>query len=335
MNLSHFFGGQRRLTGFIDRLVANDLPAILKSIGQPPATKIESFASGQTALVRHLILADGQSLVLRAYFVDPVKQPGFSHWYLNRRLAERGFRMPAIPFREVLPFPRGKADVEVLLEEFIEGQVITEAVRDDETVRRRVVEAVLRLHKEQSPRPGHPWLKDNAADPIREAMARAPVRFQRIRKQLPDATARQVERCIAWLREKTAQRPLPQSYELIHGDLNRENLLLTPDGGIVLLDLVSMAYGCFESDLVDARWMFFDQPWWEDFCDEYFAAEPTRRERFEANAPLFFAFFYLIKASRQASSAGKAVEKRNDEAAESHLAKSRRFWNLLLDIVEG
>jgi Ser/Thr protein kinase RdoA (MazF antagonist) len=335
MKLSHLFGGERRLSGFVDRFTANHLSGVLESIGHAPAAKIESFASGQNALVRRLILANGKSLVLRAYFADAKKQPGFSHWYLNRHLAERGFRVPEIHLRRAFSFPQGKADVEVLVEDFIEGQVVTEAVRDDEAVRRGVVEILLRLHDDQSPRPGRPWLGIEARDPLQEAMARAPVRFERLRTQLTDVTPRQVERCLAWFRERLAQRQLPPSYELIHGDFNRENLLITPDGGIVLIDLVSMGYGCFESDLVDTRWMFFDQAWWDGFCDEYFAAQPSRRDRFERNAPLFFAFFYLMKSSRQASSAGKAIEKRDHEAVESHLAKSRRFWNLLLAAIEA
>jgi len=335
MRLSRLLGVQRRLSGFINHFVVHPLPEVLKSIGQPPAVKIEPIGSGRNALVRGLLLADGRSLVLRAYFADPKKQHGYSHWYLSRYLAERGLRVPAIHFRGVFPFRRGKADVEILIEDLVEGQVINEAMRESEMVRRRVVETILQIHKDQAPRPGYPWLDKESADPLHEEMAKAPARFKRIRAQLAEVTDRQVNQCLMWLKENLARRSVPRSYELTHGDFNRENVLLTPDGEIVLVDLVSMAYGCFEADLVDVRWMFFDQAWWEGFCDEYFAAEPLRRERFEKNAPLFFAFFYLTKSSRHASSAGKASRKHDQETTESHLTKSRRFWNLLLGAVDG
>ena len=287
------------------------------------------------ALVRRLVLSDGRSLVLRGYFVDRQKQNGFAHWYMSRHLAERGIRVPAVYFRQVFPFPRGKADVEVLIEEFVEGQVVTEAVRHDATVRHRVVETLVQLHSDRSPCPGRPWLGSPSPDPMAEVLDKVPVRLDRIRKQLAEVTPQEAERCLRWFRERVARRPVPESYELIHCDWNRENVLLTPNGEVVVLDLVTMAYGCFESDLVDVRWMFFDEGWWREFCEGYFEKEPSRRERFEQNAPLFLASFLLIKAARQASGAGKALERGDPALAETRRAKSRKFWKLLIATMEG
>jgi hypothetical protein len=335
MKLAWPFGGRRKLSAFFDAFSSNQLPGILAGIGQPPVAKAEEFGAGRNALVRRLVLADGRSLILRAYLADPDKQPTASYGYLNRRLAERGFRMPTVHFRGLFPFPRGRTDVELLIEDFIQGRTLADSERDNSGIRHQAVKALLDLHSDQSPRPGRPWLGKEGPDPIHAAIEKTPRRLDRVRQELPDVAPRQLQTCLAWLRERVAQRPLPSSYELIHDDFNRENLLLMPDGEIVVIDLVTMAYGCFESDLVGARWMFFGEPWWREFCNEYFAAEPLRRERFEQTTPLFSAFFHLTKAARQASSARKSIEKGRSDAAEAHRAKCRFHWEQLMLTIEG
>ncbi|MCX8038224.1 MAG: hypothetical protein N3D11_14445 [Candidatus Sumerlaeia bacterium] len=116
---------------------------------------------------------------------------------------------------------------------------------------------------------------------------------------------------------RATKRPLPRVYQL------------------ALVDLVSMAYGCFEADLVGARMMFFDAPWWAAFCEDYFAGASDRRSRFEQNAAVFFADFFLTKASRQASSVRKAQEKGRREEAEIGHAKCLLFWQMLCACADG
>jgi len=335
MKLAQLFGGRRKISALLDPFYSGQLPGILAGIGQPPAVAIESFGAGRSALVRRLVLADGRSLVLRAYFAEPAKQPAFSHWYLNRRLADRGFRVPAIHFCGRFQFPHAKADVEVLIEDFVTGERIGDTMRDDPAVRSRLVENLLRLHSDRSPYPGRPWIGQIPDDPLREAMDKTPNRLARVRSLLPDITAHLVKRCTTWFQEQLARRSVPTSFELIHGDFHRENLLLTPDGKIALIDLGRTFYGCFESDLVDARWMYPDHDWWAAFCDHYFAAEPARRERFDKNAPLFFAFYHLTKAARQAARTRQSIEKSRHKVAESCRDKCRSCWNQMLAVIEG
>ena len=335
MKLARLFGGRKRLNDFLDRFAAKELPSLLARIGRPHAAALEEFPSGGSALVRRLILADGASLVLRAYFVDPIEQRAFSHWYLNRRLAERGFQVPTIHVRQIFPFPRGLASVEVLIEDFVEGEEIIQATQNDRAVRSRLVETLLRLHEDVSPSPGRPWTGHVSDNPMRKAVARAPVLFERIRGQLPEVSAEQVRHSLTWLREFLARWPIPASYELIHGDFYPENLLLTPDGAIALIDLGAMVYGCFETDLVVARWSGTEENWWKEFCDEYFAARPSARERFEQNAPLFLAVHYLARAAHRAIRARKALEEGKLENAERHRAQGREYWNQFAAAVEG
>ncbi|KPL08265.1 hypothetical protein AMJ85_08505 [candidate division BRC1 bacterium SM23_51] len=339
MKLHRLLGGRRRLTDFLDRFAAKHLSEVLSSVGRPPAATIEAFTSGRNTLVRRLNLADGSSLVLRGYFVDPVKQKGYTHWYLNRRLAERGFHVPAILFRRVFAFPRGKANVEVLIEEFVEGQAIGEAMREDESVRRRLAETLVRLHSDRSPQPGRPphgGLSGQVpTDPLRAAVERVPLLLDRIRLQLSEVTAQQAQRCLRWFRDSIGRRPVCETYELVHGDFSRDNLLLAPGGEIALIDLGTMAYSHFEVDLAAARWGFFDQAWWEQFCEDYFAIDPSGRKRFEQSGPLFSALYCLQKASSRAVRARKAAEKGDHAATESYRTESRRFWSLLLSTLSA
>ncbi len=335
MKLARLFGRRKGLSEFVQEFADTGLSEMLVEIGCPPVVRMEPFATGQNALVRRLILSGGRSLVLRAYFADPEKQSGLCHCYITQRLAGLGVRVATVRLRRTLPFPRGKADVEILLEDLIEGAVLSEAMRDDQSVRQKIATLLLRIHHEQCEQPGRPWLHQVWPDPLQEAVDKAPSRLARVRAILSDATPTRIESCLRWFRERVAHRPVPPWYELIHRDWNRENLLLTPDGELALVDLVSMAYGCFESDLVAARMMFFDAVWWAAFCEDYFAGAPDRRERFEQNAAVFFADFFLTKASRQASSARKALEKGRPEEAEMHRAKSRCFWQMLCACTDG
>ena len=334
MKLRRFFGW-RRLPAFLDRFASKHLAEVLRSIGRPPATAIETFPRGRIAVVRCLILADGSSLVLRVYFADPAKQEAFTHCYLNRRLAERGFRVPAIHLRRVFPFARGEFDAEVVIEDFVEGVEINDAMQDDEALRRRLVETLRRLHSDRSPQPGRTWTGRTTGDPVLKAGAKAPVRFARVRRLLPEVTSRQVDQYLAWFRDAVARRTVPDAYELTHGDFNRGNVLVTSAGEIALIDLGTTVYGCFEADLADARWMFPERAWWEAFCRDYFADQPQRQDRFERNAPLFFANLYLTKAARQAAGARKALEKGRPQTAEARCAKGRFYWNELVATIEG
>jgi hypothetical protein len=335
MKLARLFGRGQQLTSFLDRFMANDMPSVLAQIGRPSVVTIEPFPHGHSGLVRRLFLADGRSLVLRAYFVDPVKRKGFARRHLIEYLAAAGFHVPAIHFSGIFPFPRGLADVDLMIEEFVDGQPIADAVCNDQAGRRHLAEILWKIHGDRSPRPGRTWLEGPNADPLRAALAKAPELLDRVRRQWPDIPPPQIKSSLTWLRETITGQPVPESYELIHGDFHRNNFKMTPDGEIVMIDLGAMTYGYFEADLVDARWGFIDQAWWEGFCADYFAVNPAGRERFERYAPLFFALFYLTKASVRAVRARKSLEKNHSETAEIHRAKGRRYWNLLLAAMES
>lgn len=289
MKLRRLFGRRRRLGDFLDDFAKRRLADILKEIGRPEAVAITRFASGRNTLVRRLELADGNSLVLRAYFVDPEKRKAFSHCYLNRRLGERGFCVPRIHFTGEMAFARGKANVEVIIEDYVESEPIGDAMSEDRHLRARLAATLRQLHADRSPKPGRTWLGRQFADPVVEAEAKAPVLFERIARQLGRSVSSEAERCLEWLRQARERRAVPDSYELIHGDFTRENILLRPDGAIALVDLGTMEYGCFETDLVCAADGFFNRSWWDGFCADYFQDDSVRRERFQHNAALFFA----------------------------------------------
>lgn len=335
MKLRQILGRSKELSDFLDGFARKHLTAVLAEIDRPPATAIESFGPGRNTLVRRLVLADGSAVVLRVFPAEPTVQGGFSHWHLNRLLAGRGLRVPAIHFRRTYPFPRGKSDVEVMLEEFIDGRPIVGDLRDDEPVRARLAQTLRVIHGDQAPHPGCPWLNRVDPDPLDAAMQSAPARFARVRAHLSEVKPAEVKTCLTWLRETLARRPRPAAYEFTHGDYGRDNLLLTREGEIALIDLGNVAFGCFEFDLVDAHWSFFDPAWWEGFCDAYFAAEPARRERFALTAPLFFVFYYLRKAASRSVRARKAAAAGKTDLAETCTADARQLWELLLRVMES
>jgi len=326
--------GEGRLSEFLEPFARAHLPGLLTELGRAPAAAIERFEAGHIACVRRVRLADGTALVLRAGFVDGSER-GAAHEHVNRRLAGRGLCVPAIHCRRTFPFPRGRADVEILLEDYVEGRMIDESMRHDEGLRRALARTLLDLHADTSERPGRPWLReDAAADPVEAALAKAPEWLGRIARQLPEAGPSQTARCLAWLCGAARERVRPAACVFMHGDFCADNLLVTPDGRIALVDLGTMAYGCLEIDIVTAYFGFFERTWWERFCEAYFAGRPERRARFEANAPLFFALHFLRKAASRAVRRRKLREKREEREAESYREECKRFWDGLIALVE-
>jgi len=335
MKLFRLFGGRRRPGDFMESFAAKLLPQVLASIGRPPAAKIELFPHGRHRSVYRLVLGDGGQLVLRTYLSDEPEQRALSHWHLNGFLAKKGFCVPTIHFRGVFPFTRRGDDVHVTIEDFVEGEPVGAGVCDRPAIRHQMAEILHLFHNEVAPRQGKPWVGSEAPELVLRMAEKAPVLFERIRAQLPEVTSQQAAQCLKWIRENVARRPVPSAYELIYGGFDRHDLLVTPQGRIALIDTGSIAYDVFETDLVDARWGFLDQAWFEGFCADYFSLAPFRRERYERYAPIFFARFYLNTAAGRAVRARKNMEKGKRDVAEHFRAESRRFWNLLLSVVEG
>jgi len=335
MKLSRLFGGRRRPIDFVKSLSAKHLPQVLANIGRPPVEAVEPFPHGRQRSVFCLVLGDGSRLVLRVYLNGECGQQALSHWHVNRLLGDMGFCVPTIHFRGVFPFARRGDGVHVIIEDYIEGVEVGPGVCDQPAIRRQMAEILRRLHGEVAPHSGRPWEGSETPEMVLKMAEKAPVFFERIRAQLPEVTSQQAGQCLKWVRENVARRPAPPAYELVYGGFDCHNLLLTPPGRIALIDTGSISFDAFESDLVDARWGFLDQAWFEKFCADYFALAPSRRERYERYAPIFFARFYLSTAARRAIRVRKNTEKGKREAAEHFRAESRRFWNLLLSVVEG
>ncbi|MBM3334014.1 hypothetical protein FJY63_05070 [Candidatus Sumerlaeota bacterium] len=335
MKFSWFFGGRRRPSDFMESFAAKRLPQVLATIGRPPVAKIELFPHGRHRSVYRVVLDDGSALVLRIYLSDEPELRAVSHWHLNRLMADLGFCVPTIHFRGVFPFGRRGDDVHVTIEDFVEGKEVEAGLCDQPAIRRQMAEILHLLHNKTAPRPGKPWVGSEKLELVLRMAEKAPVLFRRIRAQLPEVTSQQATQCLKWIRENVARRPVPQEYELIYGGFDARDLLLTPQGRIALIDTGSIAFDVFETDLVDARWGFLDQAWFEDFCADYFALAPFRRERYERDAPIYFARFYLNTAASRAVRARKNIEKGKHEEAEFFRAESRRFWNWLISVVEG
>jgi hypothetical protein len=73
MRLPRFLGGRLRLEDCVAPFVAGELPRLLAEIGWPRPERLEEFPSGRHPL-RKIVFAAHASLVLRIYFVDPVRQ---------------------------------------------------------------------------------------------------------------------------------------------------------------------------------------------------------------------------------------------------------------------
>lgn len=334
LRLPRLWRGGQKLSAYLEQFLRDELPGLLQDLGRPPAKKIERFPLGGNAVIRKVTFAEGKPLVLRLYRADSPKQPCHSHCYLNRELAKAGILVPNILLRRPFEAAGNRPEFEAVIEDFVEGTLIDDRQRSDTEVHVRLVKLLHCLHGNHSSRPGRIWLNAPDEDPTRAALAKAPELLRRARSQIPGIPMDEVERAQNWIRKSAEDYRPPEVYELTHGDFCRQNLVLTPNNEIALVDLGTIAYGCFITDLVRARREFFDEAWWESFCRDYFADHPDRLERFERDGPLYYALHALIKASSRAVKVRKTLQRDKPEQADLFLAEGRKFWDTFASYLE-
>lgn len=121
------------------------------------------------------------------------------------------------------------------------------------------------------------------------------------------------------------------TFHLVHNDANRHNVIVTPQGKVVPVDLHRLAYEPFVEEVINALYHFCrkDDELGERFLSAYFARASERsREIFETTRGFFTPLNYLKKMYRRSTRPPAGHIERNDP-------KMARWKEIVLAMDEG
>jgi aminoglycoside phosphotransferase (APT) family kinase protein len=281
-------------------------------------TALEPATGGARSVVYFVDFPSGRRVVLRAV---PRWLRAARLAYNFRSMKALGLPVPALLHAGLSPLTRLRWGFHPIVEEFVAGQDVP-ALGYEEGAVRAVALALARLHAVERRRWGWPGLSRFGS-----YRAYYLARLARRVRDLDDALAeRRGEALGAWLRDQAPRAPLDPPFALTHSRVNPGNIVVTPDGEAVVLDLIECRYGAWGPDLVSALRRLCGGlcERQASLLDEYFGHLPSgRREAFERSRPLFEAAYDLAEAAvnarwvARAAAAGRAAEWQGQALAES------------------
>jgi len=232
----------------------------------------------------------------------------------------------------------------VVIESFIQGQPLKmEQLNEEPELRHQFTEQLRILHSVKSTSSGKFWRVENERkQPIPYFLQRSKLYLTRIGKYLTPLNAKEQKYYFnAMVRLSELLKPV-NTYNLIHGDLQPHNILITPGREIYFLDFGRSCYGFFEEDLIEVFYGIYmsARDGFNLFLSDYFAEdEENLHSRFEKTFNFFSAFYHLEKASSSAIKVRKIQEGRRkslqpDAETKFLRSKAERSWERFLLVMQ-
>lgn len=305
---------------------------------------IEKIGRGENTILRVISSETGQRFVARFYPYEPHKEKALEHCYVSTLFKRNNLNTPKIFFKDTSPETREDFGFDVVIEAFIQGTPLnTERLNEKPDLLRNFIAQLQTLHSVTSKSAGKFWRVENEREaPLTYFLQRTRLYLTRINKYLtPLNTKEQKYYLNAMVRLSEPLKSIT-TYNLIHGDLQPHNILVTPNGDIYFLDFGRTCYGFFEEDLVEVFYGIYTgaRDGFNLFLTEYFSQDKeNRHSRFEKNFSFFTAFYHLEKASSSAVKVRKIQEgrrKSDQPDAETKLLRSKaeRCWERFLLVMQ-
>jgi aminoglycoside phosphotransferase (APT) family kinase protein len=307
----------------------------------PEAIHLETVPSkGKNTFLRLVTTAEGGRFLIRAYPVGRQKQKGFEHAHISQLLREHGILVPRVLVCADSAETRNRYGFEVTVEQWVEGRKPGRDAVAERGFTSELASLLGRMHGIKSTVAGKPWHTLNEKKDLPAYyLARSQLYLRRIAQHVgapnPDALRRWetfFERAVSRF------RPI-REFCFVHGDVQTGNLLLTPDGKIVILDFGTCGYGYFEEDLISALFGVFSsrEAAFERFLDAYFSiVGEAARARYDETQNLFLAFYHLEKSASAATRVRKIKAGRSNKSSEiaSFEQKALTNWQSCLRIID-
>ncbi|MBN1476669.1 aminoglycoside phosphotransferase family protein [Candidatus Sumerlaeota bacterium] len=219
------------------------------------ACRLEIPLRGRKSLVRILVAPDGEErLVLRLGLGAAQNRECHAMRIASDLLVEHGIPTP----RVIALFDRfGRRSAVLIHEEFIPGRTL-EGTELTPPVIDALAQTLGRLHAVRSPQWGEPRLLKRHGYST-AAIGRFANRLRSLAIPAPLRPPRSERRAISqWARAWGPALEGLGEHSLKHGKLNAGNVMITPDGRAVLIDLESVHWGSAAKDLAQLRHEVFE-----------------------------------------------------------------------------
>ncbi|MCX7765563.1 MAG: aminoglycoside phosphotransferase family protein [Candidatus Sumerlaeia bacterium] len=189
---------------------------------------------------------------MRIYPYAPDREDAQEHCLVARLFARSGANVPEILFCDNSKKIRIKYSFDALVEEYIEAQSLSEELMSIQPmIRQRLAQTLASLHQMTNHLSGKIWQPVNERrQPLKYFAERINLYFTRLSTYHHQLTPSLVKHFTDKMHAVCKPLSTISSYNLIHGDLQPENLLLNQNGGIIFLDYERSCFGYLEEDLV-------------------------------------------------------------------------------------
>jgi len=302
---------------------------------RPGDCLLEMPLIGRKSCIRFLKTSSGKAYAIRAF--------SFSQKRLIQQLkaSDEVLKANEVPAPRIIDLAEKHSEkgISFLTEEFIQGRNF-ENLEPDPGIARKLGTLLSSLHKQTRDQWG------SLVKPPKKGALFAASQFKwvkhrlhRIKKFAPDDLDRsEISRVRRWFQACSKKLNSIASFHLIHGKINRGNVILSPDSyGIFLVDFATLHYGYRGKDLSQAEFSLLKgkKELTDAFLGEYFSSLPGQARTEYDNLSEFYRAYYLL--SRCAAHLRRAAHLRDkNNATLKILHKSfLTHWKLLLDIVNS
>lgn len=259
---------------YIDRKRERYLEAVSAYLGKRYGTaKVEPAKGGVRSLVFRCEVPGEGAIAFKGNKL-------FEDMWLEARalklLRGRGIRVPELLWADWNPVTRLRYRFWPMAQRWVEGQLVKSG---DAEIGRALAE----LHSLESRWRGYPGLPRPGS--FVSSLIRQSDEAAASLEQIGYGPARELS---DWFRAH--RPPHAGNYSLLHGRINRDNMLRAPDG-IYWLDVGKVQFGTFAYELVRALWRLGGEE--GALLDGYFSRRPEKREEFEASRLFYEAEFHL------------------------------------------
>ncbi len=301
---------------------------------------VETVDHNANTIRRIVEASGGQRFVVRFFPYDPHKEKALEHCYVTLLFQQRGLNTPHVVYKDTSKDTRKEFDFDVVVETEIQGTPLpVERVTVEPALRGSFADELVKLHTPREQESGKTWRPVNERKvPLKYFTKTSELYISRIDKDLENISSHDQKYFMTKLEHLMSFLKPIKEFCLIHGDLQKYNVLLGPGESIMFLDFGRSCLGYFEEDLVKVFTDIYDgaKDGFNDFLENYLAGTSEQdQERFQHTWRFFLLFYYLEKASSSAVKVRKIREDKNhttqpDATTKLLFSKAERFWEKFL-----
>ena len=301
--------------------------------------EIKPVETGRNTFLRIITTPNGRKIIVRIFPFNPNKEKAIEHCYISTLFNKCGLKTPAILFKDTSPETRQRFGFDVVVEEHSDGQhILMETLNLDAAVRKNFVRHILDLHSRKDTNSGKVWRpKNERENPVAYYLERSSLYLKRVSNNIEEMKPKDQKKFLSAIEHLLHRIEDINEFNLIHGDIQDENIIFTPEKDFVFLDFGTSCFGYFEEDLAGILYGIYGgaRDGFNLFLHDYFeVADKEHQKRYEHTQAFFYAYYYLEKASSSSEKVRRIQEgiksSQPDAVTKFMRSKAERMWEKFL-----